>query len=523
MSNDCPKYAELKELAKELRRNTTTLIALDAQNDPFYINPRREAEAKWFAKLWRRFNCRPGTHTRRVHYVLISQEQPVLILNGKPYENTINCMMFLNRASRDARYLGLVSMRDVVDRRNDEAVINLADDEEDGASIEIIGGLQEHVPPSFKTPSLAVAPPTILQRYHVEIWCEKSTMNDILLPLGERYGINVVTGLGELSLTRCVELVDRARASDKPVRILYVSDFDPGGNSMPVAVARKIEFVVRREGHDLDIQVRPVVLSHEQCIQYRLPRTPIKDTEKRAARFEARFGEGATELDALEALHPGELERILEQEIARYYDDTLDGRIDDVVNEVQEGLDDISTRSSSGMLRRSRRLKPSARKSWRQSPLSRRRQSRCSTRSMHDLEAEAPDVDDFDWPEPDDGDEDDDPLFDSTRDYVEQVDRYKEHQGKTIERKVTEKVCINCGETFDASREDQKYCSAKCNNAYFYKQQSGKGKVKECIGCGEKFIAANSKQKFCGLKCEEANRAPRDWAAAYQRRRRSKS
>ena len=107
-------------------------------------------------------------------------------------------------------------------------------------------------------------------------------MNDVLMPLGERYGVNVVTGLGEMSLTRCVELVDRAKASGKPVRILYISDFDPGGASMPVAVARKIEFVVRKEGHDLDIQVRPVVLRREQCIQYRLPRTPIKESEQRA-------------------------------------------------------------------------------------------------------------------------------------------------------------------------------------------------------------------------------------------------
>ena len=127
---DCPNYDELKELAQELGHNTTTLIALNNYNDPFYINPRREAEAKWFAKLWQRFNCRPGTHTRRVHYVLISQKQPVLMLSGEPYENTINCITFLNHASRDARYIGLVSMRDMVDRRNAEAVINLVDDEE---------------------------------------------------------------------------------------------------------------------------------------------------------------------------------------------------------------------------------------------------------------------------------------------------------------------------------------------------------------------------------------------------------
>jgi hypothetical protein len=75
---------------------------------------------------------------------------------------------------------------------------------------------------------------------------------------------------------------------------------------MPVAMARKIEHNLRTNAPDLDIQVRVVLLTKEQCEEYRLPRSPIKESERRAARFEERFGEGTTELDALEALHPGE-------------------------------------------------------------------------------------------------------------------------------------------------------------------------------------------------------------------------
>jgi hypothetical protein len=40
-----------------------------------------------------------------------------------------------------------------------------------------------------------------------------------------------------------------------------------------------------------------------------------------------------------------------------------------------------------------------------------------------------------DWPEPDEGHEDPDPPFDSTRDYIEQIDRFKHHQGKPTARK----------------------------------------------------------------------------------------
>src|SRR5206468_12551282 len=102
------------------------------------------------------------------------------------------------------------------------------------------------------------------------------------------------TASGEISATHCYRLIKRSKASGRSVRILYISDFDPAGLSIPVACARKIEFFVRRDGLDLDIQVRPVALGHQQCIDYRLPRTPLKKTEQRAARFEARYGEGAT-------------------------------------------------------------------------------------------------------------------------------------------------------------------------------------------------------------------------------------
>jgi hypothetical protein len=83
--------------------------------------------------------------------------------------------------------------------------------------------------------------------------------------------------------------------------VIYISDFDPAGNGMPVSVARKIEHILRRDGHDdLDIRIDPLVLTAEQVERYRLPRIPIKETDARKRHFEARFGTGAVELDALE-------------------------------------------------------------------------------------------------------------------------------------------------------------------------------------------------------------------------------
>ena len=73
-----------------------------------------------------------------------------------------------------------------------------------------------------------------------------------------------------------------------------------------------------------------------------LPRTPLKETERRAANFESRFGVGATELDALQAVRPGELERILTAEIERYYDFDLDQQIHEAAHPLESDLTRIN-------------------------------------------------------------------------------------------------------------------------------------------------------------------------------------
>jgi hypothetical protein len=47
-----------------------------------------------------------------------------------------------------------------------------------------------------------------------------------------------------------------------------VSDFDPAGNGMPRAMARKIEFFLQRDQLALDVKLFPVVLTYEQTKQY---------------------------------------------------------------------------------------------------------------------------------------------------------------------------------------------------------------------------------------------------------------
>ncbi len=114
-------YDSIKQLAREAGCKVTDLIVLSSGNDPFYAGvPFRRERAEWFADLWNRFGFQHGVHLRRIHYVLVSQEEPILWPNGEPYQNTENDWSYLDTASLAARYLGFIPPDVLIDRRNPE-------------------------------------------------------------------------------------------------------------------------------------------------------------------------------------------------------------------------------------------------------------------------------------------------------------------------------------------------------------------------------------------------------------------
>jgi len=430
-------YETIKQLAREMGCKVTDLIPLAPQNDPFYTGtPGDWALGEWFASLWQQFAYADKVHIRRVHYQIVSQRVPVLLPNGKPYENTAECWDMLNMASKAARYLQLVDPAAFSDRRNDDPVI-CASSSAPNPRIALYGNLWQEstqLPPFPDLPSYETRGFHGAQRYHLEVWCEKSTMNDVLVPLCQQYGANLQTGSGELSITATLALAHRLQAAGKAARIFYVSDFDPAGQSMPVAVSRKLEYFIRRYELDLDVRVFPVVLTLEQVQYYQLPRTPIKETERRRVEFESRHGEGAVELDALEALYPGELTTVLSQYIQSYYDTTLDERVEQVEQDVQERLERIRTQvvdryaEDIDALRREYEQLQEAFES--QMGGYSERLTGVWQAIRQEMGVSAPRLSLSLLPEGETAGEIGDGLYDSTRSYIEQIDAYKEFQGK---------------------------------------------------------------------------------------------
>jgi|RhiMethySRZTD1v2_1073278.scaffolds.fasta_scaffold02865_21 hypothetical protein len=341
-------HAAFKALLQRGKSRLADLVALSEKRDPFCAGtPGQVKLAAWFHGLWTQYVTSALAHLRRIHYLLVSQRDPRKA-DGTPYGNTEACWKILQEASTYARYLGLVDPRRLEDHRNPEPHFPWSWYD---ASAEPAVVWEEPLPqwtlPTIATDlaadlDLAFPEPQLTgydysvacQRYHLEIWVEKSTMNDVLLPITQRYGAVLVTSVGFQSVTAAVQLItQRVKRDGKPTRVFYISDFDPAGDRMPVALARQIEFWLHAYAPEADIKVSTLALTREQVQQYQLPRVPIKESDLRKADFEERHGQGAVELDALEALYPGTLGGIVRTALDPYLDRTLEARYAETAEE----------------------------------------------------------------------------------------------------------------------------------------------------------------------------------------------
>jgi hypothetical protein len=436
-------YRFIKNLQQAIRkpngRKSTVkdMLVLSQQNDPFYAGNGVEGEkARWFAELWERFGYGSGVHLRRVHYRIVS-EGAILKPDGEPYENNSRCWEYMQSASRQARYLGLVDPEEIVDRRNPAPNIYMGPGSGDwenrvepGWEYDFYGwelpGLE--VPrASLELPDLypkGYAYNDVMQRYHVEVWAEKTTMDDVLVPLCRQTATNYVSGAGYQSITAMVSLLrNRVRYIDKPCRILYVSDFDSAGKNMPRQVARQMQYWIKEYAADCDIRIEPIVMTAEQARDY--PAAP--DT-------------GAVELDAMEAIDPGRLERIVRRSVSPFRDRGLRQRVASTESEARGALEEELEEVCEFELTELRAIEAEARGVYERhretleevaasierdlEPLRERlRAVEDSVRDkLYDLEPDLPEL-----PEPSrapDG-ADEGWLFDARRDYLEQLDYFK--------------------------------------------------------------------------------------------------
>ena len=319
-AGDMKKLRAIKHMATKHNQRPEKFLDLDRRNDPFYIGSKTQyANAEWAKQLYSILDPGRPIHTRRLHYFALTQPQ-----HRKPkggiYTNTNADWKFLCCACKFARYLDLLPYDGFVDRRNLFRPVQsyrYAKPDELGSWRELMKQTIEKMCHLHIRYMLSKLLPV-----HIEVWCEKSTAVDLLEAIAEKYNINIIVSMGEISLTAVWQFVKRVSACNKPARLFYISDFDPAGENMPVSVARKIEFILRQHKlkRKLDIKVKHLMLTPRQCRQFQLPGIPLSEAISQNSSFTKYHGRTTTELHALEVARPGYICESVNNQLNRYLD-----------------------------------------------------------------------------------------------------------------------------------------------------------------------------------------------------------
>jgi hypothetical protein len=132
------------------------------------------------------------------------------------------------------------------------------------------------------------------------------------------------------------QMAKTGAADGRPMVVLYFADCDPAGWQMPISVGRKLQAFKAQLFPALEFEVRRVALTPDQVREYDLPSTPLKDTEKRADRWQQAMGVEQTEIDSLAARRPDLLRQIADDALKPFYDWTLDQRVMQAYSEWQD-------------------------------------------------------------------------------------------------------------------------------------------------------------------------------------------
>jgi hypothetical protein len=322
---DVPEVGPLRRAIETAGVPMNRLTVLAPANDPFRVDtPARHRDGAWLAEQADEVAPHRTIHLRGLHYALISKTKP----NGTPYTNSDADWLWLqSHAAKAARWLGYIGFDRIVDQRNAEPLVRMHEEIREPQPYISVGVDVEIPDADDLEPHVGVLGFAGRQHYRLALVGEKSSLEPILGGVAARYGADLYLPTGEISDTMAHRMAAAAAADGRPLVVCYFADADPSGWQMPISLARKLQAFKALSFPELEFRVHRVALTPEQVVLYGLPSTPLKDTERRADRWQHATGTAQTEIDALAALRPDLLRRIAEDAVAPYYDHTLDVRV----------------------------------------------------------------------------------------------------------------------------------------------------------------------------------------------------
>ncbi len=170
------------------------------------------------------------------------------------------------------------------------------------------------------------------QPNYIEVWVEKDALSGVLKRVTEKYHIPIMVNRGYSSVSAMYDAFMRFthkfhygfQGQDlRPVKILYLGDYDPSGLDMLRDIKDRIDEF--HEGYmddgtdiqQMEFEVLPVALTKEQVEKHNPPPNPAKLTDPRAKEFIAMYGNQSWEVDALK---PNVLNNLLNNAIINLID-----------------------------------------------------------------------------------------------------------------------------------------------------------------------------------------------------------
>lgn len=318
----------LESTRQALKVSRADLTVLSTQVDPYRLDtPAGHRDGVWLAEqLDRAIGSSRRIHWRGLHYAIVATGE-IRKPNGEIYRNNEADWTWLTTtAGKAARWLGYVDFERIIDARNAEPVIHRTASVTPETWVSV--GIEVTIPDVDELePYAGVTGFEARQPFGLTIFGEKTSLEDVLLPIARRFKADLYLPAGEISDTLLFKMAKDGAADGRPMVVFTLADFDPAGHQMAVSIGRKLQAFRDLLFPDLEFEVVPVGLTVEQVRELGLPSTPLKETERRADRWREAFGVEQTEIDALATLRPRALQEVVEAAIAPYFDRTLDGRV----------------------------------------------------------------------------------------------------------------------------------------------------------------------------------------------------
>src|SRR5262245_20943790 len=163
------------------------LTVLSIQNDPYRLDTEaNHRDAKWIAEqLVKLYGPDQRTHWRGLHYAIV-QDGTIRKPNGELYRNNDDDWEWMNERAGTARWLGYIPFERIIDQRNSPPIIHRKARVVPQAHLYV--GLEVDIPDVDDIEPCAGATGFIArQPYHFVIFGEKSSLEDIVLPIAEEF------------------------------------------------------------------------------------------------------------------------------------------------------------------------------------------------------------------------------------------------------------------------------------------------------------------------------------------------